>query len=162
MGMLDESEVESVQQQEREVQSTMLRDTAKALPPKPSPARPAYEPTSLRDMRPKPVPSRAEVDRILGGDDIQALAPQPQPDRAQMVADRLRERMQGVDAALGIDGPEAALAAYNAIMGNEGLKAEWAKIRDERPELDAQMQDMASQSLNAIVEAQAATVDAPA
>jgi hypothetical protein len=115
------------------------------------------------EPEPKPVqssvvPSKPYPERKL----ILALAPEPKPDRAQMVADRLRERMQGVDAALGIDGPEAALAAYNAIMGNEGLKAEWAKIRDERPELDAQMQDMASQSLNAIVEAQAATVDAPA
>jgi hypothetical protein len=133
--------------------------------PEPKPVQSSVVPSKPypeRKLDPVAAMKRAEMDRTLDNDAILALAPEPKPDRAQMVADRLRERMQGVDAALGIDGPEAALAAYNAIMGNEGLKAEWAKIRDERPELDAQMQDMASQSLNAIVEAQAATVDAPA
>jgi hypothetical protein len=115
----------------------------------------------MRDMRPRAVPTRAEIDQILGGDDIPDFD-KPKPDRARMVADRLRERMQGVVQKLETDGPDAALAAYNAIQSNAGLQAEWSKIRDERPELDAEMQDTASVTLNAIVEAQAAAVDAPA
>src|SRR4051812_43751616 len=62
--------------------------------PKPEPrpvqsvqTKPApLQPTSLRDMRPRPmeparpVPTRAEIDEILQGDQIPALAPEPQPE----------------------------------------------------------------------------------
>lgn len=155
LGLLDESEIMSVPGAQILPDDDLGTVTV-------APARPQLEPTSLRDMRPKPVPSRAEIDEILNHDSIPALDPEPKPDRAKMVADRFRERMQGVAAALGIDGPDAAQDAYNGIMGNAGLQAEWARIRDERPELDAEMQDMASEALNAIIEARAAVVDAPA
>src|SRR4051812_23525979 len=54
-------------------------DDGEGSRPQARPARPAYEPTSLRDMRPKPVPTRAEIDTILQGDDIPQLEPEPAP-----------------------------------------------------------------------------------
>lgn len=83
--------------------------------------------------------TREQMDETLNGDDIPVLEA-PKPDRMRKVANRFRERMAEVQDQ----------DAYNAIMGNMGLIAEWEKIRKERPELDEEMQGYASEALERI------------
>jgi hypothetical protein len=84
-------------------------------------------------------PKRSEMDQTMHGDDIPDFDAQ-KPDRLLKVTERFDERM---DAVQDQDG-------YNAIMANQGLLAEWAKIRTERPELDARMQAKATATLQRI------------
>jgi hypothetical protein len=129
MGMLDESEVESVQQQEREVASTVMRDTAKALPARPYPAR-----------KMDPVQS---LDDALGGDRIPDFdAPKP--------VDKAAVGVQALEAQIRAATTEEDL---HAIAGSPQVEKQRAWLAKHRPELDQMLADTLGERYQQLVQA---------
>lgn len=104
--------------------------------------RPAYEPTSMRDMRPKPVPTRAEIDNILGGDDIPDFDA-PKPDRAA-------EGVQALEARIRAAATEDDL---HAIAGDPQVEKQRVWLAKHRPELDLLLAEALGERYRQITEA---------
>jgi len=152
MGMLDESEVESAQLAEREVrpvQSTVMRDTAKALPE----PRTWGEQARSNRMDPVAAMKRAEMDRTLGGDDIPEFDAPPKVDKVQLGVDALVARIRAVTVEDDL----------HAISGDPKVETQRKWLVKNRPELDLLIADELGAKYEAIVAARQETeAEAPA
>jgi hypothetical protein len=95
-------------------------------------------------VRPEP-PARPSLAEVLN-DEIPKefdAPPPPKPDRQRKMADRIKEKLsQATDQD-----------SYNAVMDHEGIKAEWDKIRTDRPELAAELEEHRAAQLHRIAAA---------